>query len=79
MTSFLIAYSAFVSIFRTAVFYVALVLGLVVLMDWAVRTRRISPFTGTARFFRKTVDPWMVPVERMVVRAGGPREAQPNA
>ena len=77
MTSFLIAYSAFVSIFRTAVFYVALVLGLVVLMDWAVRTRRISPFTGTARFFRKTVDPWMVPVERMVVRAGGQPASAP--
>jgi YggT family protein len=77
MTGFLVAYGTFVGILRIALFYVALVLGVVFLGDWAVRTRRISPFSGTARFFRKAVDPWMVPVERMVIRAGGKPSSAP--
>jgi YggT family protein len=39
--------------------------------DWLVRTRRLSPFGPAARFFRKTVDPAIAPVERAVVRYGG--------
>lgn len=56
---------------RTAFFAAASVLAVVCLVDWLVRTRRISPFSGVARFFRSTVDPLMAPVERRVVRAGG--------
>jgi YggT family protein len=56
---------------RYALFGAAVVAGVVALVDWAVRTRRINPFGATARFFRRTVDPLMVPVERRVVRAGG--------
>lgn len=41
------------------------------LLDWAVRTRRINPFSRTARFVRARIDPMMAPVERIVVRAGG--------
>jgi YggT family protein len=44
---------------------------LVCVVDWAVRTRRISPFSGVARFFRASIDPLLVPVERRIVRAGG--------
>jgi hypothetical protein len=40
-------------------------------VDWAVRTRRINPFGGIARFFRARVDPLMLPVERRIVRSGG--------
>lgn len=56
---------------RYALFAAAVVAGVVAAVDWAVRTRRINPFGATARFFRRTVDPLMVPVERRVVRAGG--------
>lgn len=40
-------------------------------VDWAVRTRRINPFSGVARFFRRSVDPLLAPIERRVVRGGG--------
>jgi YggT family protein len=56
---------------RYALFAAAVVVGIVALVDWAVRTRRLNPFGGTARFFRRTVDPLLVPIERRVVRAGG--------
>jgi YggT family protein len=46
-------------------------------VDWAVRTRRISPFNPVARFFRSTVDPIIAPVERRVLRAGGTPAAAP--
>ena len=45
--------------------------GLVCAGDWLVRTRRLSPFGPAARFFRKTVDPALAPVERAVIRSGG--------
>jgi YggT family protein len=54
--------------------------GLVVLaclLDWAVRTRRINPFSRTARFARARIDPLMTPVERVIVRAGGVPTAAP--
>src|SRR5262249_1544657 len=56
---------------RTVFFYAAVVLAAVCVIDWAVRTRRINPFNPIARFFRRTVDPLMAPVERRIVRAGG--------
>jgi uncharacterized protein YggT (Ycf19 family) len=52
-------------------------LGLVCAADWLVRTRRLSPFGATARFFRSTVDPAIAPVERTVVRYGGVPSAAP--
>jgi YggT family protein len=36
-----------------------------------VRTRRLSPFGGPARFVRGRVDPLFAPMERRLVRAGG--------
>lgn len=77
MTGLLLGYTMVVGVLRIALFYVALVLAAVCLGDWAVRTRRISPFSGTSRFFRKAVDPWMVPIERTVVRAGGKPSSAP--
>ena len=58
-------------VLRTVLFVLAAVLAVVFLVDWLVRTRRINPFNPVARFFRQTVDPLIVPIERMVVRAGG--------
>ena len=56
---------------RYALFAAAVVVAIVAAIDWGVRTRRISPFSTIARFFRRAVDPLMVPIERRVVRAGG--------
>ena len=39
--------------------------------DWAVRTRRINPFSSVGRFFRSSVDPLLAPIERRLVRSGG--------
>ena len=64
-------------ILRYALFVGAVVVGVVAAVDWAVRTRRLNPFGGIARFFRRTVDPLMVPIERRVVRAGGRPSSAP--
>jgi YggT family protein len=46
-------------------------LAVVAAADWAVRTRRLNPFGGVARFVRARVDPRLAGVERQVLRAGG--------
>lgn len=56
---------------RPALFGAAVVAGVICLVDWMVRTRRIGAFTPVARFFRSTVEPLMLPVERRIVRSGG--------
>ena len=53
------------------------VLGAVAAADWAVRTRRLNPFGGVARFLRARVDPQLVGIERRVLRAGGRPAATP--
>jgi YggT family protein len=77
MNALLVDYALLVHGLRVAVFVAAVVVGVVALVDWLVRTRRISPFSGIARFFRRSVDPLMVPVERTVIRAGGQPAAAP--
>lgn len=64
-------------IIRTAFFWMAVVAAVICAVDWLVRTRRISPFGPIARFFKQTIDPLMVPVERSVVRAGGMPSSAP--
>lgn len=77
MNAFLLAFAQLVRGVRVAVFVAAVVVAVIALVDWLVRTRRISPFSGIARFFRRTVDPAMLPVERLVLRAGGQPAAAP--
>jgi len=38
--------------------------------DWAVRTRRLSPFSRVSRFVRARVEPRLRPVEARLVRSG---------
>lgn len=64
-------YAAFVAGVRVVLLYLAIALAIVCAVDWAVRTRRISPFSRVARFFRARIDPLMTPVERVILRAGG--------
>ena len=58
-------------ILRTVLLWAALIMAAIAGIDWMVRTRRISPFSPVARFFRQHVDPLLEPVERRVIRAGG--------
>jgi YggT family protein len=73
----LIAFDALISAVRAAALFVVIVFGAICIVDWAVRTRRINPFNPVARFFRSTIDPFIAPVERRVVRAGGSPTAAP--
>src|SRR2546430_11265873 len=71
MDTFLAGADAVTAILRTALLSIAVVFGAICVLDWAVRTRKISPFNAVARFCRSTVDPIIAPIERRVVRAGG--------
>jgi YggT family protein len=77
METFLGAADAVIQILRTALLSIAVVFGIVCVLDWAVRTRKISPFNAIARFCRSTVDPFISPIERKVVRAGGTPASAP--
>jgi YggT family protein len=68
---------AVIQVLRTALLLIALVFGAICVLDWAVRTRKISPFNAVARFCRSTVDPFIAPIERRVVRAGGTPASAP--
>jgi YggT family protein len=69
--SVLASYTAFIAGVRLALLYIGIAVAVVCAMDWAVRTRRISPFSRVARFFRRAIDPLLAPIERTIVRAGG--------
>ena len=77
MSNFIFAYGAALSVLRVVLLYSAAALAVVFAVDWLVRTRRLSPFGGVARFFRSSVDPLLAPVERTVVRAGGTPASAP--
>jgi YggT family protein len=68
---------AVISVVRAALLSIAVVFGVICVLDWAVRTRKISPFNAIARFCRATVDPLIAPIERKVVRAGGTPASAP--
>jgi YggT family protein len=77
MDAFMVGVGVVIDVLRTVLLSVALVFGAICVLDWAVRTRKISPFNAIARFCRSTVDPLIVPIERKVVRAGGTPAAAP--
>lgn len=67
----LAGYATFVAYVKIVLLAAGALLAVVCVLDWVVRTRRISPFSGVARFFRGRVDPLMAPIERVIVRSGG--------
>lgn len=77
MPTFLVWLAYAIHLFGYVLFIAAVVLAVVALIDWMVRTRRINPFNPIARFFRRAVDPLIAPMERRVVRAGGMPHAAP--
>ena len=70
-------YGYFIAAVKVALFWLAIVVAIIALADWAVRTRRLNPFGPIARFCRRFVDPLMLPVERRIVRAGGQPSSAP--
>lgn len=58
-------------VLRVVLLSAALVMAVIAVIDWMVRTRRVNPFSPIARFFRQRIDPLLEPVERRVIRAGG--------
>lgn len=77
MDAFLVVFGTVIEVLRMILLSIALVFGAICVLDWAVRTRKISPFNAIARFCRSTVDPLIAPIERKVVRAGGTPAAAP--
>lgn len=65
------------SVLQAAFFGVAALTTVAAVLDWGVRTRRIPPFSGVARWIRGSVSPVFVPMERRIVRAGGLPTAAP--
>src|SRR5215467_11307262 len=70
-------YAAVVAGVKVALLAVGALVALACALDWAVRTRRISPFIRTARFIRARVDPLMSPIERVILRSGGVPSSAP--
>lgn len=77
MNDALTIFDSVMGVLRTGFFGAAALLSVVCGVDWAVRTRRINPFGKLARFFRQTVDPAIMPIERRVIRAGGAPSTAP--
>ena len=77
MTSFVAGFDTVYAVLRWTLFVAVVVIAVVCLVDWLVRTRRINPFNPIARYMRSTVDPLMAPIERKIVRAGGLPTAAP--
>jgi YggT family protein len=70
-------YAAFVAGVKMALLAIGALVALACALDWALRTRRISPFSRTARFIRARVDPLMSPIERVILRSGGVPSSAP--
>lgn len=77
MLQALTAITTLTAILRSVFLYGGVVFAGVAVADWAVRTRRLNPFGGVARFVRARVDPRLVGVERQVLRAGGHTSTTP--
>lgn len=77
MMQALTALAQVTDILRTVFLVGGIALAAVASADWAVRTRRLNPFGGVARFLRARIDPRLTGVERQVMRAGGRAAATP--
>ena len=77
MLEALTALATLTGILRSVFFVGGVALAVVAAADWAVRTRRLNPFGGVARFVRARVDPRLAGVERQVIRAGGRTSTTP--
>ena len=77
MNESLLVFAMVTDILRPLLLAAGIAFALVATVDWAVRTRRINPFSGIARFMRGRVDPRIAGVERQVMRVGGHAASTP--
>lgn len=56
---------------RVLVVVALVVASIVAITHWAVRSGKLEPFGGWAKFVRGWSDPMLKPIERRIVRAGG--------
>lgn len=77
MTTFLTGFALLYDAARVLFLVAAVVAAAAFTLDWAVRTRRISPFSRVARFIRNAVQPLVRPIERRVLAAGGSPHSAP--
>lgn len=77
MNDAVVAFDKALIVTRYALFGLAVLAAVICGVDWLVRTRRLNVFGPVARFCRTTVDPMLVPVERIVIRAGGTPASAP--
>jgi YggT family protein len=73
----LITYAGFMDVVAKIFLGLGVLTGAVCVIDWAIRARKISPFNAVARFFRRSIDPLMRPVETKIVRIGGQPASAP--
>ncbi|MCH7474509.1 MAG: YggT family protein [Gemmatimonadetes bacterium] len=67
----------FFEVLRYTVFGIFAVASAAAIGSWAVRTRRISPFSKSANFIRRSTDPILKPIESQLLRRGGnPQNAE---
>jgi len=77
MNEVLVALAVVSDTLRTLLLVGGIAFAGVAVVDWAVRTRRINPFNGVARFMRTHVDPRLAGVERQVARVGSHPSSTP--
>ena len=67
----------FFEVLRYTVFGVFAAATAVAVGSWAVRTRRISPFSKSANFIRRSTDPILKPIEaKLLQRGANPQNAE---
>jgi YggT family protein len=71
------AYVAFLDVVAKVFLGLGVLAGGICVLDWAVRTRKVNPFSAIARVHRRTTDPLLRPIEARVVRMGGQPAAAP--
>jgi YggT family protein len=77
MNEVLVALALVSDTLRTVLLVGGVLFAGVAVVDWAVRTRRINPFNGIARFMRSHVDPRLSGIERQVARVGSHPSSTP--
>ena len=71
-------FDTLLAVLRPALFVAGAATAVAAGVSYAVRTRRISPFSPIARWMRTRVDPWLIaPMEHRILRAGGTPYAAP--
>lgn len=63
--------SSVITVLRPVIFGAAAVTAIAATASWAVRTRRVGPFSTLARLTRRGIDPLFLPTEKRVIRLGG--------